>query len=110
MLDHDGSMEELMSVGKGWRLLLRLAAAVGVGRYVVLAIWSNESNYGEILKDQTAMRNVVRSLATLAYADPPRAKYARTQLIAPLKIVQRGDIDVSHLTRSWAGAMGHTQF
>ena len=56
------------------------------------------------------MRNVVRSLATLAYADQRRAKFARTQLIAALKILQSGDIDESHLTGSWAGAMGHTQF
>ena len=69
-----------------------------------------ESNYGEILKNKKVMRNVVRSLATLAYADKRRAKFARTQLIAALKILQSGDIDESHLTGSWAGAMGHTQF
>jgi membrane-bound lytic murein transglycosylase B len=69
-----------------------------------------ESNYGEILTNDKVMRNVVRSLATLAYADKRRAKFARTQLISALKILQRGDIDVHHLTGSWAGAMGHTQF
>ena len=69
-----------------------------------------ESNYGEILKNDKVMRNVVRSLATLAYGDERRAKFARTQLIAALKILQRGDIDESHLMGSWAGAMGHTQF
>ena len=47
-----------------------------------------ESNYGEILKNDKVMRNVVRSLATLAYADKRRAKFARTQLIAALKILQ----------------------
>ncbi len=52
-----------------------------------------ESNYGEILKNDSVMRNVVRSLATLAYADSRRAKFARTQLIAALKILQSGDID-----------------
>ncbi|TIM61792.1 MAG: lytic murein transglycosylase, partial [Mesorhizobium sp.] len=49
-------------------------------------------------------------LATLGYADSRRSKFARTQLIAALKILQRGDIDKSHLSGSWAGAMGHTQF
>ncbi len=82
----------------------------GVDRNILLAIWSMESNYGEILKNDKVMRNVVRSLATLAYADKSRAKFARTQLIAALKILQSGDIDESHLTGSWAGAMGHTQF
>ncbi len=82
----------------------------GVDRHILLAIWSMESNYGEILKNDKVMRNVVRSLSTLAYADRRRAKFARTQLIAALKILQRGDIDETHLTGSWAGAMGHTQF
>jgi membrane-bound lytic murein transglycosylase B len=93
---------------KSW--LDRIEARFGVDRYILLAIWSNESNYGEILKDKSAVRNVVRSLSTLAYGDKRRAKFARTQLIAALKILQRGDIEVSHLTGSWAGAMGHTQF
>ena len=88
----------------------RIEATYGVDRNILLAIWSMESNYGEILKNDKVMRNVVRSLATLAYADKQRAKFARTQLIAALKILQRGDIDESHLTGSWAGAMGHTQF
>lgn len=93
---------------KSW--LDRIEARFGVDRNILLAIWSMESNYGEILKDKKVMRNVVRSLATLAYADKRRAKFARTQLIAALKILQSGDIDESHLTGSWAGAMGHTQF
>lgn len=93
---------------KAW--LDRIEARFGVDRYILLAIWSNESNYGEILQDKKAVRSVVRSLSTLAYADQRRAKFARTQLLAALKILQRGDIDVGHLTGSWAGAMGHTQF
>jgi len=93
---------------KPW--LDRIEARFGVDRHILLAIWSMESNYGEILKNDKVMRSVVRSLATLAYADQRRAKFARTQLIAALKILQSGDIDESHLTGSWAGAMGHTQF
>ena len=69
-----------------------------------------ETNFGEIMKRDDVMRDAVRSLATLAYADQRRAKYARTQLIAAMKILQTGDIDRSHLTGSWAGALGHTQF
>jgi membrane-bound lytic murein transglycosylase B len=88
----------------------RIESRYGVDRHVLLAIWSMESNYGEILKNDKVMRSVVRSLATLGYADKKRAKFARQQLIAALKILQRGDIDESHLTGSWAGAMGHTQF
>ncbi|BCH23063.1 lytic murein transglycosylase [Mesorhizobium sp. L-8-3] len=98
-------------MARQWKPWLdRIEAKYGVDRYILLAIWSMESNYGEILKNDKVMRNVVRSLATLAYADKRRAKFARTQLIAALKILQSGDIDESHLTGSWAGAMGHTQF
>ena len=56
------------------------------------------------------VKNTIRSLATLAYQGGSRAKYGRQQLIAALKILQRGDIDVRGMTGSWAGAMGHTQF
>ena len=99
---------EMARQWKPW--LDRIEAAYGVDRHVLLAIWSMESNYGEILKNDKVMRSVVRSLATLAYADRKRQKFARQQLVAAMKILQSGDIDESHLTGSWAGAMGHTQF
>ena len=82
----------------------------GVSRYVLLAIWSIESSYGAVLQKESVLRNVARSLATLAYADPKRSKFARTQLISAMQIVQDGDIGVQGLKGSWAGAMGHTQF
>lgn len=98
-------------MARQWKPWLdRIERQFGVDRYILLAIWSMESNYGEVLKRDDIMRNVVRSLATLAYADPKRAKFARNQLIAALKILQNGDITVDHLSGSWAGAMGHTQF
>lgn len=103
-----GTGKEMASRWRSW--LDRIEARFGVDRYILLAIWSMETNYGETLKNDKAMRNVVRSLATLAYADPPRAKFARTQLIAALKILQHHDIDPDHFMGSWAGAMGYTQF
>ncbi|MGI6851660.1 lytic murein transglycosylase [Mesorhizobium sp. 1B3] len=108
---HDHSITVGRQMARQWKPWLdRIEAKYGVDRYILLAIWSMESNYGEILKNDKVMRSVVRSLATLGYADKRRAKFARTQLIAALKILQSGDIDESHLTGSWAGAMGHTQF
>jgi membrane-bound lytic murein transglycosylase B len=82
----------------------------GVDRNILLAIWSMESNYGAILEKDERLHYVPRALATLAYADHKRSKYARTQLIAALKILQNGEISADSLTGSWAGAMGHTQF
>ena len=82
----------------------------GVDRHVLLAIWSMETSYGAALVREGALRNVARSLATLAYKDKRRRKFARSQLIAAMKIVQNGDVSASGLRGSWAGAMGHTQF
>lgn len=98
-------------MARRWKPWLdRIEQQYGVDRSVLLAIWSMETNYGDILDNDKVMRNVVRSLATLAYADSRRAGFAKKQLLAALRILQKGDIDVSHLTGSWAGAMGHTQF
>lgn len=92
------------------RLLGQIERSTGVSRHIVLAIWSMESSYGEALKDPSRLHYVPRALATLAYADSRRARFARGQLIEALKIVQRGDVSLEGLTGSWAGAMGHTQF
>jgi membrane-bound lytic murein transglycosylase B len=82
----------------------------GVDKHILLAIWSMESNYGAVLEKPERLHHVPQALATLAWADPKRAKFARTQLIAALKILQAGDVTPKQLTGSWAGAMGHTQF
>ena len=106
-----------LSIGKGEKMSKYYAGTLadvekkfGVERSVLLAIWSMESNYGAILERSNRLFYVPRALATLAYADPKRQKFARTQLIAALQILQAGDIDKEQLTGSWAGAMGHTQF
>jgi len=82
----------------------------GVDKHILLAIWSMESNYGAVLEKPERLHHVPQALATLAWADPKRAKFARNQLIAALKILQAGDVTPKQLTGSWAGAMGHTQF
>lgn len=96
--------------GKHARTLAALERHFGIDRTVLLAIWSMESNYGAVLEKDDRLHYVPRALATLAYSDPKRAKYAKTQLIAALKILQAGDVSPRELNGSWAGAMGHTQF
>ena len=76
-----------------------------VDRHILLAIWGMESNFG---KDKGSM-SVMRSLATLAYSGHKK-DYAREQIIAALKMLQKGVISEENFTGSWAGAMGHTQF
>jgi membrane-bound lytic murein transglycosylase B len=99
---------ELKARHAAW--LAAIEKRYGVDRHILLAIWSMESSYGEALATGKGIRRVARSLATLAYANPPRAKFARTQLLAALRIVESGDVSAAGLTGSWAGAMGHTQF
>jgi membrane-bound lytic murein transglycosylase B len=86
-------------------LLHRLEAQYGVpGRYLV-AFWGMESDFGR----NTGDFSVVRSLATLAY-DGRRAALFRGEMFDALTILDRRDIDNAHMTGSWAGAMGQTQF
>ena len=85
--------------------LRRIERRYGVDRHVLVAIWGMESNYG----GNKGSHNVIQALATLAYRGERRS-YGRTQLLAALQILQRGDIPVDQMKGSWAGAMGHTQF
>ncbi len=91
-------------------VLRRIEERYGVDRFVVLAIWGVESHYGKIFDKPDAVKSTIRSLATLAYAGGSRSKFGRTQLLAALKILQRGDVGLDGMKGSWAGAMGHTQF
>jgi lytic murein transglycosylase len=84
-----------------------LAAAeqrFGVDRATITAVWGVESDFGRSF----GTKPVVQSLATLS-CEGRRQGYFRSEFIAALKIIQRGDID-SGFTGSWAGAFGHTQF
>ena len=82
----------------------------GVEAPVILAIWSMETSYGAALLRTSRLHYVPQALATIAYADKRRQKFGRSQLLATLKIVQAGDVELDQLMGSWAGAMGHTQF
>ncbi len=91
---------------ENWRkTLAAIERKYGVDRYIVAAIWGMESNFGSHKGDHY----VVRALATLGYKGR-RKRFGRSQLIAALKILQRGDITPDQMKGSWAGAMGHTQF
>lgn len=86
-------------------VLQRIDTAYGVDREAVVAIWGMESNFGQ----QMGSKNVIRSLATLAY-EGRRPDFGRDQLIAALRIIQHGDVPAGNMIGSWAGAMGQTQF
>ncbi len=78
----------------------------GVDRYAIAAVWGVESDYGN-LRGKWALP---QSLGTLSCTANRRQAYFRGELMATLKIVERGDIAPQKLTGSWAGAFGQTQF
>lgn len=77
----------------------------GVDRYVVVAVWGMETNYGGFMGGH----NVVRALATLACCSHRKA-YFRAELLNALDVLQQGHVAPDKMLGSWAGAMGHTQF
>jgi len=86
-------------------LLARVAAAYHVQPRFILAIWGMETRYGAI----ETSTPVIPALATLAF-DNRRPAYFRGQLIAALRMIDKGYIDLATMTGSWAGAMGQVQF
>ena len=77
----------------------------GVERWVLLALWGIETDYGAE-KDHW---DVFRSLATLGYVRY-RHPYFRNELIVAMKIMQDNHFGRDKMVSSWAGAMGQTQF
>jgi membrane-bound lytic murein transglycosylase B len=85
--------------------LRRVRERFGVPPQVVVALWGIESGFGSF----TGGFEVVPSLATLAFEGRRRELFER-ELLAALRILQRGDIGLAQMTGSWAGAMGQCQF
>jgi lytic murein transglycosylase len=77
----------------------------GVERWVLLALWGIETDYGAE-KDHW---DVFRSLATLGYVRY-RHPYFRNELIVAMLIMQDNHFGRDRMVSSWAGAMGQTQF
>ncbi|SFG29421.1 lytic murein transglycosylase [Methylobacterium gossipiicola] len=85
--------------------LAAIEARFGVPRWVVLAFWGVESDFGA----SAGTVPTVRALATLAQAGF-RGTLFREELLAALTILERGDITPGAMKGSWAGAMGQVQF
>jgi len=110
MVSDDRIAQGVAAVAKYSDLLGRIEQRYGVDRYTVVAVWGIESHYGSALTNPRLYKNTISALATLAYAGGRLAKFGRQQLVAALKIAQRGDVPMNAMIGSWAGAMGQTQF
>ncbi len=87
-------------------LLARIEQQFGVPRQILVAIWGLESDFG---KGDMGGLPVIRTLATLAH-DCRRSELFQGELIAALKIIQRGDLPLHDLIGAYAGEIGQTQF
>jgi len=88
------------------QLLARIEQQFGVPKELLMAIWTMESDNGT---GDMGKLPVIRTVATLAY-DCRRSELFQTELIAALKIVQRGDLPQRDLIGAYAGEIGQTQF
>ena len=87
-------------------LLSRIEQKFGVPRPILVALWGLESDFG---KGDMGKLPVIRTLATLAH-DCRRSDLFQGELIAALKIIQRGDLPLRDLIGAYAGEIGQTQF
>lgn len=87
-------------------LLARIERQFGVPATLIMAIWTMETDNGTA---DMGKLPVIRTLATLAH-DCRRTELFQGELLAALKIVQRGDLPLRDLVGAYAGEIGQTQF
>jgi lytic murein transglycosylase len=88
------------------QLLARVQQQYGVPKELLMAIWTMETDNGT---GDMGKLPVIRTIATLAH-DCRRSELFQTELIAALKILQRGDLPLRDLIGAYAGEIGQTQF
>ena len=93
-------------MGKHAALLARIQQQYGVPKELLMAVWTLETDNGT---GDMGKLPVIRTIATLAH-DCRRTELFQNELIAALKIVQRGDLPLSDLIGAYAGEIGQTQF
>src|SRR5229473_4188221 len=87
-------------------LLSRIEQRFGVPPQILVATWGLETDFG---KGDMGRLPVFRVLATLAH-DCRRTELFQGELLAALKIVQRGDLPLRDMIGAYAGEIGQTQF
>ncbi|MDR6952084.1 lytic murein transglycosylase [Ancylobacter sp. 3268] len=92
-------------IQKNQVLFSRIEQQFGVPGAVLVAFWGLETDFGAFMGDKPSLR----SIATLAW-DCRRADMFRTQLMAALKIIDRGDLTPQTMRGPWAGELGQFQF
>ncbi len=86
-------------------LLARIEQRFGVPGAVIVAIWGLETDFGT----GSGKRPAIPALATLAH-DCRRTGMFQGELLAALRIIERGDMSAGEMRGAWAGELGQTQF
>lgn len=102
--------DAMIAKGRNWiannrGLVNRLEQQYGVPGEILVSIWALETNFGS----QKGNLPIIRSVATLA-SDCRRQAFFENELMAALKIVDRGDLPLASMRGAWAGEIGQTQF
>lgn len=92
-------------LGKYASTFARIEKQFGVPAPVIVAFWGLETDFGANIGNLPT----VVSLATLAW-DCRRPDMFRAELMAALKIIDRGDLAPDEMIGPWAGELGQTQF
>src|SRR5476649_624891 len=87
-------------------LLARIEKQFGVPSQLLVAIWGLETDFGS---GDMGKLPVIRVLATMAH-DCRRTELFQGELLAALKILQRGDLGLRDMVGAYAGEIGQTQF
>jgi len=87
-------------------LLSRIEREFGVPPQILVAIWGLETDFGA---GDMGKLPVFRVLATMGH-DCRRTELFQGELLAALKIVQRGDLGLRDMIGAYAGEIGQTQF
>jgi lytic murein transglycosylase len=87
-------------------LLSSIEQKFGVPRQILVAIWGLETDFG---KGDMGKLPVFRVLSTMAH-DCRRTELFQGELLAALKILQRGDLRLNDMIGAYAGEIGQTQF
>ncbi|MFD1253841.1 MULTISPECIES: lytic murein transglycosylase [Devosia] len=95
------------ALGRNSDLFARIGGQYGVDPYILGAIWGIETDYGGVLGNDSLIRPIVRSLATVAWQRRTRFTEDKMDFFAALLLAEANG-GVSPLG-SWAGAIGHLQ-
>lgn len=85
--------------------LAALERRYGVPGRIILAIWGRESAFGRV----DIPHDAFQVLGTKAFMST-RPELFRTELVAALQMVERGNATPAQMKSSWAGALGQPQF